>query len=89
MIVGYFAYHAVEGDRGLIAWVKLRQQAQETHALQAEVSAKRDHWRHRVAGLRPESLDRDLLEERARVLLGYGNPEDVVVLRPRREHSKP
>ena len=32
--------------------------------------------------LRTDNLDPDMLEERARTLLGYGYPGDLVVLRP-------
>jgi cell division protein FtsB len=34
----------------------------------------------RVALLRPESLDRDMLEERARAVLNLARPEDRVIL---------
>ena len=65
-VVVYFAYHAVQGDRGLIALGKLRQDVDQ---LQAQVYA-----------LRSESLDPDLLEERARQLLGYGHADALVVI---------
>jgi cell division protein FtsB len=31
--------------------------------------------------LRPESLDPDMLEERARVLLNLAHPNDIVIMR--------
>jgi hypothetical protein len=33
-----------------------------------------------VKGLRPDSLDLDILEERARILLNYAHPDDLVIL---------
>ena len=44
--------------------------------------AERAVWEHRVALLRSEQIDRDLLEERARVVLGRVHPNDVVIIDP-------
>ena len=79
-MVVYFAYHAVQGDRGLIAMAQLRQ---DVSALQAQVLDVRDERMNldaKVFALRPESIDPDLLEERARFLLGYGFEDEVLVI---------
>jgi cell division protein FtsB len=81
-LFAYFAYHAVQGDRGLIAWWKLGQQVETAQAQYDETLAKREAFAHRVALLRPDALDLDLLEERARLLIGMAHPDDVVILRP-------
>ena len=65
----YFAYHAVEGDRGLRSWMKLRQEIATARASEAELAAERETMERRVTLLKPESLDRDMLEERARAVL--------------------
>ena len=79
-VVGYFAYHSIEGDRGLVAWLRLNEQiktaSQELDGLQAE----RQALERRVALLRPESLDRDLLDEQVRSILNYARPDEAVVL---------
>ena len=46
----------------------------------AESGAVRARWEHRVAMLSSRSLDLDLLEERARVMLNMGHARDVVIL---------
>ena len=79
-MVVYFAYHAVQGDRGLIAMAQLRQ---DVSALQAQVLDVRDERMNldlKVFALRSESIDPDLLEERARFLLGYGFEGEVLVI---------
>ncbi len=78
-LFAYFAYHAVQGDRGLLAWIKLRQQVAEAGIELARIEARRDALAQRVRLMRPESLDRDLLEERVRAVLGYVGREDVVI----------
>ena len=78
--VAYFLYHAVQGDRGIIAWVVLNQQISDAEAMLAAVSAERAALERRVELLRPESLDPDLLEERARIVLNFARPDELVIL---------
>jgi cell division protein FtsB len=80
--IAYFGYHAVQGDRGLIAWWNLRYEIEKTDIALAEVGAERQVLEHRVSLLRPESLDPDMLEERARVMLGFVHPDDRIVPLP-------
>jgi cell division protein FtsB len=81
-LAAYFAYHLVEGERGLIAWHRLSQQLKEAKTTQAEVRADRNALDRRVGLLRPEHLDRDMLDERARETLNLAGPNDIVILRP-------
>lgn len=79
LLVAYFAYHAVEGDRGIRAWQRLDQDVKAaTDNLTALVN-QRDAMEARVAMLHPDRLDRDLLEERARLVLGYVPANAVLV----------
>lgn len=88
-LFAYFAYHAVQGDRGLIAWWKLSQQVEVAEAQYEETFAKRQAFAHRVGLLQPQTLDPDLLEERARLVLGMAHPDDVIVLTPARVVAEP
>ena len=76
----YFVYHAVEGDRGLRSWLKLRQEIAAARVTEAELASERVVLERRVALLRPESLDRDTLEERARAVLDIARPDERVIL---------
>jgi cell division protein FtsB len=78
-LFAYFAYHAVQGDRGLIAWIKLNQQVEEARLEQAAIGARRDALARKVHQLQPQTIDADLLEERIRVVLGYFAPNDVLI----------
>lgn len=75
----YFVYHAVEGDRGLLAFFRLTHDIVESQAALEQVTAERQALEVRVSRLRNDSLDRDLLEERARAILNYVRPDEVVV----------
>jgi cell division protein FtsB len=78
-LVAYFAYHLVQGDRGLMAWVRLEQQVAEANATLASVEAQRATLEHRVNLLRPQHLDPDLLDERARGALDLIGPHETVI----------
>lgn len=78
-VAGYFVYHGVQGDRGIIAWLVLNQQIREAGAAQGELAAERATLERRVALLRPDSLDPDLLEERARVMLNFAHADELVI----------
>src|SRR3954447_4145987 len=81
-LAAYFAYHLVEGERGLIAWHRLSQQLKEARATQGAVRAERDALDRRVGLLRPEHLDRDMIDEKARETLNLAAPNDIVIIRP-------
>ena len=78
-ILGYFAYHAVHGDRGLIAWIELKQEVEETRAVLAEIAARRRTLERQVRLLSPSSLDPDMLDERARLMLNFGLADETVI----------
>jgi cell division protein FtsB len=79
LLLGYFAYHAFEGDRGLLAMRDLDRRIVEAEATLDILAGERDYLDRRVAMLHPNSLDRDLLEERARVLLNLAHGDDIAV----------
>lgn len=81
-LITYFGYHAVQGDRGLIAWWNLRYEIEKADYELAAVTAEKQKIEHRVSLLRPESLDRDMLEERARAMLGVVGKDDLIVPDP-------
>ncbi len=76
----YLGYHVVQGDRGLLAWLRLTSEVNETNSrLQAAID-ERIYLSHEVSLLRADSLDVDLLEERVRVLLNLVHPRDIVII---------
>jgi cell division protein FtsB len=82
LFVGYFAVNAYTGDRGLKAKQDIEVQIGELSAELDELKRTRELWEKQLALLRAGSLDPDLLDERARVLLGYAHPHDLVIIVP-------
>ncbi len=82
--IGYFAYHGVHGDRGLIAWWKIKQRVSAAKESLVLSENEREKLEKRVRLLNPGSLDLDMLEERARLMLNYGHTDDLVILERKR-----
>jgi cell division protein FtsB len=78
-VVGYFVYHSIEGDRGLTAYVRLNERLADAQAQLEEVQAERMALERRVKLLRADGLDPDMLDERARVILNYSRPDEIII----------
>ncbi|MBR0672778.1 septum formation initiator protein [Roseomonas soli] len=81
-VSGYFAWHAMHGDRGLIAREQRIADIAAARAELARAESEREGMERRVAGLRGDRLDRDQLDERARALLNMVGRDEVVVPYP-------
>jgi cell division protein FtsB len=81
-LTGYFAYHLVEGDRGLLAWLSLTREIRLATANLEAVRAERAAADLKVSNLRPDHLDPDLLDERIRATLNLVSPDDIVIMQP-------
>ena len=80
LVVGYFLHHAQSGARGLEAKRQLKIQAHEISKELEALKTQRAEWERRIALLRSDQIDRDLLEERARTLLGRVHRNDLVII---------
>jgi cell division protein FtsB len=78
-LAGYFVYHAVQGDRGILAWMQVNQQIKVAQAELNRTDNDREAMEQRVALLSNTSLDLDMLEERARIMLNFSHPDDLVI----------
>ena len=49
-------------------------------AVRERTSAEHQHLAEQVALMRPDNLDPDMLEERARIMLNYVRPDELVII---------
>jgi cell division protein FtsB len=79
-LAAYFVGQAHTGSRGLEAKQQYETQVADL-AVELE-TAKTEHleWERRIALLRSDQIDRDLLEERARIMLGRVHRNDLVIM---------
>jgi cell division protein FtsB len=78
-LIVYFGFHALTGDKGLLTGEARDRTLVQRKAELERLAAERRDLEARVRLLRDESLSRDLLEERARVVLGFADPRDYVI----------
>jgi cell division protein FtsB len=84
LLIGYFGVNAYTGNHGLRARQDLDQQIATFTSELDQAKAERGQWERRVALLRSDSLDPDMLDERARALLDYVDSRDLVLVRKSR-----
>jgi cell division protein FtsB len=82
LVAAYFVWHGVNGQRGLKAGVEYEQRIAELRTELAGLAAERGQWERRIALIRGEAIDADLLEEEARIGLGRVHRNDLVILLP-------
>ena len=79
LLIFYFGYHAFTGEGGLLR-SNLRDATLVAKSKElAALTAQRHDLEVRAQLLRDTSLSADLLEERARSLLGFSDPRDYVI----------
>ncbi len=78
--VAYFVRHAHSGARGTEAKQTLKIKVAEMESELKAIHSERMEWEHRISLLKADQIDRDLLEERARITLGMVHRNDVVIM---------
>lgn len=79
LLLGYFIFHSIYGNKGIIAYLKVNQQLEKAYSELRTLRAERVELEHNVKLLRPESLDKDMLDEQARKVLGVASPNEKVL----------
>jgi len=79
LLVVYLGVQALTGQRGLLSGHERDSLMVRREAQLAGIMDQRRDLEVRVRYLRTDSLSRDLLEERARAVLGFADPRDYVI----------
>jgi len=80
MLCAYFTYHLFYGPRSLPHLYFLQTKNVNLEQQLSEIKEKESSLEDKVVKLRPETLDPDLLKERAREMLGYVGEDEIVVI---------
>ena len=75
----YFAYYTIDGHRGLKAMTHVQGEVPIAEARLDVLQTQRAALENQVSKLRSGSLDPDLLDERARAVLNFSKPNDLVI----------
>jgi cell division protein FtsB len=79
LFIGYFSVNAYTGNHGIKAREALDHEIAALADELDRVKAERERWERRVALLKSDRIDPDMLDERARTLLNWADPHDVTV----------
>ncbi len=78
----YFVWHAQNGERGLKTKLALKAEIRELNEELEGLMAQRKAWERRISMLQPDQIDKDLLDEEARLLLGRMGKNEIMILLP-------
>ncbi len=76
----YFIWHAVNDERGLKTNEDYERQIASLRLNLKNLQNEGERWGRKIALLRGETIDRDLLEEEARARLGRADKNDLIVI---------
>ena len=76
----YFLFHLFSGDHGFFAWRRLEKELMINRAILQTLENERKKLDNQVNLMKPDRIDRDMLDERVRTMLGAGNDKETVIL---------
>lgn len=80
MLSSYFLFYAIKGERGVIKYFYLKQEIAAAEKIAAKYKDQKNHLEMQVKRLSSSSLDLDLLEERARVVLNFVGDDEFIII---------
>ena len=75
----YFAFAAVQGPSGVMRRIQLQAETEQLRADRDALQAEVDRMKNLTHRLSDDYLDLDLLDERAREVLGLIRPDEVII----------
>lgn len=76
LLLVYFVFHTIYGNRGLLAYFKVNQKLDKSYEELKTLRSERIEHEHKVKLLKEG--DKDLIDEKARNILGVANPNEQV-----------
>jgi len=76
----YFMFHMISGDRGLVAYIRSKNEYKLAKAELSIIQAKNAAIENKIRLLKDDSINYDLLEEEAIKTLGIAKKGDIVLV---------
>lgn len=86
LLIGYFGVNAYTGNRGLKAKEVIDRQSAALTATLDRLKLEHAQLERRIALLKSDAIDPDMLDERARALLDYVDPNDLTLMLDTQPH---
>lgn len=78
-LMAYLTFAAIQGEYGLIRLVQIEAEEAEAREELERLEARRATIANKTRRLSHGHLDLDLLDERARIVLGLGHPDEIMI----------
>ena len=78
-LICYLAFAALQGEHGLFSLLRAEADERRLREQLAALQSERAVVENKTERLSTEQLDRDLLDEQARKVLGLGRPDEIMV----------
>lgn len=79
-LILYFLYYGINGSNGLLNLIKFNNELQAKRIILCELENEKNFLQIKNNGLYNKTLDLDILEEQAKLILGYADKNEIVVL---------
>jgi cell division protein FtsB len=79
-LLAYLSYHAFVGERGIYTHARLEKEVQTLTKELDRLTGERRNLEHRIALLSPPDIDPDMLDERARAVLNFADPREIMII---------
>jgi cell division protein FtsB len=88
VVAAYFVWHGVNGHRGLKTGEEYEQKLAQLRLERDLLKLQRMQWESRIALIKGENIDADILDEEVRRSLGRVHKNEVVILLPEADAPK-
>ena len=80
LVIAYFSYHIIWGNRGILRLMEIRKQLVATQELADKTALEKKNLTYKTNALKnPKAIDMDILEEEAVRVLGQTKSENLVI----------
>lgn len=79
LLIGYFVFHSLNGGYGAYALADMKLKVDVLEADLLALRQEREVQEHRIALFRRETLDPDMMDERARLYVNMAHPDEMVI----------
>ncbi len=83
LFIGYFTFHLIQGDRGLLSMLRLQAMHKQAEIKREALAQERAALEKTAQLLHPRHIDPDMLDEQARRQLGYIAKGETMVILPK------
>ncbi|MBA8667215.1 septum formation initiator family protein [Holosporaceae bacterium 'Namur'] len=80
LLVIYFIYHSLNGERGIFAYRRLSKELEIKRSTLASLTTEKSRLENKVGLIGKDKVDLDMLDELARRKLGLAGKNDIMII---------